>query len=68
MKKDKQQTSGTLIALNGSRPSGPSGISVDTHIMMSNGKPTEENFYAYHANEKGFLGKLWDMIRKSGRS
>ena len=64
MDKSQQKKSGALIALNGSRPSGPSGISVDTHVMISNGKPTEEHFYASYANEKGFLGKLWDMIKR----
>ncbi|MDE6837329.1 MAG: hypothetical protein K2P33_02930 [Acutalibacter sp.] len=53
--------------MNSSRPSGPSGVSVDTQIMVTGGKKSEEQFYAAHSNEgraKGLFGKIRALFQR----
>ena len=65
--KNSQHKKDPFIAMNSSRPSGPSGVSVDTHIMVTGGKKSEEQFYAAHSNEgraKGLFGKIRALFQR----
>lgn len=65
--KNSQQSPKSFIAMNSSRPSGPSGISVDTNLMLTGGRKSEEQFYSAHGDEKkgkGLFARLRTLFKK----